>query len=127
MSTSSAPGSSRPADPFPQIVRDIVRYWEPRRAGYNLMLVGLAIAWVAVTWPHFRPALTLGTLPKLLPLAGLANLCYCAAYVVDIPLQRSAFRRTWRRRRWVLWLAGTVFALVIAYYWIADEIYPFVS
>jgi len=25
-----------------------------------------------------------------------------------------------------LWVAGTVFAIVFANYWIADEIYPFV-
>jgi hypothetical protein len=40
---------------------------------------------------------------------------------------RVAGGPAWRQRRWALWLFGTLFALVIAYYWIADEIYPFVS
>jgi hypothetical protein len=31
------------------------------------------------------------------------------------------------RRRLALWLAGMVFAIVFANYWIADEIYPFVN
>jgi len=44
--------------------------------------------------------------------------------VVDIPMQRSALANVWRNRRWGLWVAGTVFAIVLANYWIADEIYP---
>jgi hypothetical protein len=62
-----------------------------------------------------------------LELAALANLGYCAAYLVDIPVQQSSFGITWRRRRWVLWSLGTLFALLIEYYWIADEIYPSVG
>jgi hypothetical protein len=57
----------------------------------------------------------------------LANVCYCAAYLVDLPLQYSSFRAAWRRRRFALWLAGMLFAALLASYWIADEIYPYVS
>jgi hypothetical protein len=32
----------------------------------------------------------------------------------------------WPRWRWVLWVLGTSAAVAFAYYWIADEIYPFV-
>lgn len=118
---SDSPGSFRDSLP------DAIQFWEPRRIGYNLALVGLAIAWVLLTWPHFRPAFTLQSLLKLLILATLANLCYCAAYLVDILVQHSAFRGTWQQRLWGLWLAGTVFAVLLASYWIADEIYPFVN
>jgi len=59
-------------------------------------------------------------------LALLANVCYCAAYLVDIPMQGSPLSITWRRRRWGLWVIGTLFAIVVENYWIADEIYPFV-
>ncbi|MHB8503327.1 MAG: hypothetical protein ACYDHE_20585, partial [Candidatus Acidiferrales bacterium] len=76
--------------------------------------------------PHFRPALTLTSLLLLAVLALIANACYCAAYLVDIPFQHSSLRSIWKRRRWILWLAGTLFALLLANYWIADEIYPFV-
>jgi hypothetical protein len=31
-----------------------------------------------------------------------------------------------RRQRSVLWVIGTLFAILLANYWIADEIYPFV-
>jgi hypothetical protein len=63
----------------------------------------------------------------LIVLAVLANLCYCAAYLVDIPLQYSSFRGGWRRWRWAVWLGGALFAVLLANYWIADEIYPYVA
>jgi len=110
-----------------EVFRDAVHYWEVRRIWYNLTLLGFTGAWVVATWPHFRPALRVDALVKMLVLAGLANLCYCAAYVVDIPVQQGGSRASWRRHRWALWLAGTVFASVIANYWIADEIYPDVN
>jgi hypothetical protein len=46
---------------------------------------------------------------------------------VDLTLQASSFAPAWRRWRWLLWLAGTLFALLVATYWIGDEIYPSVS
>ena len=59
-------------------------------------------------------------------LAALANVCYCAAYFVDLPLQYSSFRAAWLRWRFALWLAGMLLATALANYWIADEIYPYV-
>lgn len=59
-------------------------------------------------------------------LALLANTYYCAVYLVDIPLQCSAANDLWRRWCWTVWLAGTLLAILLANYWIADEIYPFV-
>jgi len=121
---------SQPAGDGPALralLDDALRYWEPRRILYNLGLAAVVLAWVGLAWPHFRPALTLPALPLLFVLAVLANVCYCAAYLVDLPLQYSSFRAGWRRRRFVLWLAGMLFAAVLASYWIADEIYPYVS
>jgi hypothetical protein len=108
-------------------LREAIRYWEPRRIWYNLALIALAGGWVFVTWPHFQHALTPGHSLELLVLAGLANLGYSAAYLVDLPIQHSSFNMRWRQRRWVLWLLGTLFALLLAFYWIADEIYPSVG
>jgi hypothetical protein len=112
------------ATPFRAILRDALQYWEPRRIGYNLALTVLASAVVLRTWPHFRPAMTPQSIPPLAVLAMLANLCYCAAYLAEALVGDSAFRETWRHRRWILWLAGTLLALLIEYYWIVDEIYP---
>ena len=109
------------------VLRDSIRYWEWRRVPYNVALAIVTTAWVVATWPHFQPAMTLGNALRLLVLAAMANLCYCAAYLVDLPLQDSALRETWRRWRWALWVTGTLFALVFASYWIADEIYPYVT
>ena len=76
---------------------------------------------------HFRNALTFSSFLKITVLGLLANACYCAAYVVDIPLLRSSLTKRWRRFPPVLWLAGMLFATLLATYWIADEIYPFVN
>ena len=90
-----------PASP-PPILKDAVRYWEPRRIAYNLALIAVAAFVVARTWPHFRPAFKLGNIPRVAILAMLANVCYCAAYFVEFLVQDEAARATWRRRRSVL-------------------------
>lgn len=109
-----------------EIFTDAIGYWELRRILYNVILAIVVTFWFIVTWPHFKPALTLQTLVFLFALAMLANVCYCAAYLADVPMQYSLFRTVWRRWRWRLWTVGVIFAVVIANYWIADEIYPYV-
>lgn len=113
-----------PLAPFRALLTDAIRFWELRRIFYNLALSVVVVAWLVLTWPHFRPALTLTSLFLFFILALLANACYCVVYLVDIPLQHSALAAVWRRRRWVLLLAGTLFAILLENYWIADEIYP---
>jgi hypothetical protein len=113
-----------PPGPFRPILSDAIHFWEIRRIFYNLALVTASLAWLIATWPHFRPAFSLTYLPPIAALTLLANVCYCVAYMVDIPMQHSALSAAWKRYRWILWLAGTLFALLIANYWIADEIYP---
>lgn len=118
---------STPAPPnFRTLLGDSLRYWEFRRLLYNLVLLAVVAAWVATTWPHFRPMIQIHSLLLLAILALLANACYCAAYIVDLPMLFSRVAERWRRRRWILWLAGMLLAILMANYWIADEIYPFV-
>lgn len=112
---------------FRQALRDAIQFWESRRILYNLVLSAEVLGWLVLTWPHFRPALRLESLFPLLALAVLANLCYCVAYIVDIPIQYSPWRDLRRRWRLRIWVAGTVFAVLITFYWIADEIYPYVG
>ncbi|HXN99085.1 MAG TPA: hypothetical protein VN881_08430 [Candidatus Acidoferrales bacterium] len=104
---------------------EAVRFWERGRLIYNFVLTGVVVFWVLATWPHFRPAMTLHSLLLFAILGLLANVCYCAAYLVDIPL-RSLSLSSERQRRG-LWAIGTLLAFVLANYWIADEIYPFVN
>lgn len=110
----------------PTILADAIGYWERRRIIYNLLLAAVVVTWIAASWPHLRPAFTWPSLLALVVLALLANLCYCAAYVADLPMQHSSFRQMWRRWRWTVFLVGTLFAILFANYWIADEIYSFV-
>lgn len=116
----SPPGSSWKG------LRDAARFWEPRRLLYNLLLLAVVLLWVTNTWPHFRPAITLQSLGIMTVLALLANLCYCAAYLVEIPIQNATSSVAWNRQRWAVWVVGTLLAILFANYWIADEIYPFV-
>jgi hypothetical protein len=123
-SSQSQSAPNFPISPLRPYLVDAIHFWEIRRLFYNLALIAAAISWLVATWPHFRPALTLHSLFLLSILALMANACYCAAYLVDIPMQISTLSITWKRNRWILWLVGTLFALLIANYWIADEIYP---
>lgn len=108
-------------------LKDAARFWERQRLWYNVVLLAIVVLWVRFTWPHFRPAMNLVALGKMAVLALLANLCYCAGYAMEgfiQPLLRQAY---WRRLRWVVWVAGMLFAILLANYWIADEIYPDVN
>ena len=115
--------SSRPGGNF----RDAYLFWEPRRIWYNAILTIVVLLWVVLTWPHFRPALNLVTLGKMLVLALLANVCYCAAYIAEFLMQGALPVSFWRRIRWTVWFLGMLFALLVENYWIADEIYPDVA
>lgn len=123
-STESHHVSDQTFGSFRSCLVESIRYWELRRLIYNFALFTVCVGWFVVAWPHFRPALAWSSLPPLVVLSLLANVCYCAAYLVDIPLQQLSFSAVWRRRRWVLWLMGTLFAIILASYWINDEIYP---
>jgi hypothetical protein len=103
--------------------KEASRFWERGRIWYNVALTIVVFAWVVWTWPHFRPALTLDALGKMLVLALLANVCYCAAYLADFLVQAGSSASRHRIRQ-VIWVAGMLFALLLENYWIADEIYP---
>lgn len=97
------------------IFDDALRYWEVRRIPYNLILAAVVVAWIAaIQLLHLHQTLAWPLLLPLFVLAALANVLYSVAYCVDVFIQRSSFRDLWRRRRWVLWLAGTVLAVALA-------------
>ena len=105
---------------------EAARFWEPRRLVYNAVLAAFVVGWIVRTWPHFRPAMTMENLGRLMILALLANVCYSAAYMMDILIQQSAVASSRRLQRSALWVVGMVLAVLFENYWIADEIYPFV-
>jgi hypothetical protein len=96
---------------------DAIRYWEPRRILYNLVLAAIVLAYFVIGLPGSKHTVTLDFIFLLFLLAVLANVCYCAAYVVDIFAQTSGFRDVWQRYRLILFLVGTAFAGIITRFW----------
>jgi hypothetical protein len=100
---------------------DARRFWEPRRTIYNLILTAVVVL-SFLKWPHFRPGMTLQSLKPFLLLWTIANVCYSIAYLPDILLQSSLFCEFRQRRRWILWLVGTLFAVLLVCYWIYSHV-----
>lgn len=104
--------------------RAAAQWWEPRRILYNIVLAAVFVALTVRTWPRLQPELNSSAILPLIVLALLANLCYSAAYVVDLAIffaPAPTHRNSWR---WVLWSAGTSFAMFFETYWFLDEILP---
>ena len=86
-----------------ETVTDALRFWELRRIPYNLALIAIVVATVGV---EKVPALPLNYWGTLGVLAVVANVLYCAAYPVDLFVQMSAWRASWRQWRIALWFVG---------------------
>jgi hypothetical protein len=104
-----------------------LRYWEPRRVPYNLVLLGVFVGALWRRWPALLSALDAGHLLELLGLAALANLCYSAAYLAELVAQGPGVEARWPRWRGALWVLGTALAAVVTLYWTLDEILPDLS
>jgi hypothetical protein len=97
-----------------ELATNAIRYWERMRIAYDLVLLVVVVAVFAFHFDALRQWWSLDMLLQLFLFAVLANVAYCAAYPVDLWVQCSAFRKTWRRVRWVLFVIGTVFAAIVA-------------
>ena len=104
---------------FREALTDAIRYWEPRRIFYNLVLALVVAVHAILSWlgPGTVPAITSDPLLSLFLLAVLANIAYCAAYVPDIPAQLSGFRPQWLRLRFAVFLVGIAFAAILAHFY----------
>lgn len=92
---------------------EAIRYWEPRRVIYNLILVAMVAAYFVAGYPASKQNLTTDTILVLFLLAVVANVASCAAYLVDIFAQMSGFRELWRSARWILFAVGLSFAAIL--------------
>ena len=101
---------------FSTYVANGLRYWEPRRVIYNAVLAVVVIVHVMLAWPSAREKLTSDVVLSLFILAVLANVAYCAVYVVDLLVQFSGLDTEWRRGRVVLLIVGTAFAATLAHF-----------
>jgi hypothetical protein len=109
-------GVARPK--FGELASDALRYWEPRRLFYNLVLLAVVCAHYYTAWPASKPFLERDMLFFFFILAVIANILYCAAYAVDLFVQYSGQRTAWARWRWTVLLLGTAFAAAIAHFFI---------
>jgi len=41
-----------PSGPFRRLLTDAMRFWEPRRLVYNLILAVVVMVWLVASWPH---------------------------------------------------------------------------
>ena len=98
------------------LVADALRYWEPRRVIYNVVLAAVVLGHVIAGWPASRAMLSMNLLLGLFFLAVLANVCYCAVYIVDLFVQFSGLRESWAKGRVAVLAIGTAFAAVIAHF-----------
>jgi hypothetical protein len=92
---------------------DAIRFWEPRRLIYNLVLSAVVILYFIIDYPASKAVLSLDFVLGLFLLAVIANIAYCAAYLPDVFVQASGFRELWQRARWLLFAIGTTFAAII--------------
>jgi hypothetical protein len=108
---------------FNEISTDAIRYWESRRIIFNIVLAVLYFSTVALglsrSYGHgsVESILNFRSLTGICVLAFLANICYCIAYPVDLFVQSSDFRDTWRRTRWIFFAVGLVIASLLTIAW----------
>jgi hypothetical protein len=96
-----------------ECVTAAIRYWEPRRVLYNAILAAVVLIYFGIAWPESKHALTTDSILVLFLRAVLANVAYCAAYLVDVFAQMSDFREVWLSVRWIVFTAGVAFAAVL--------------
>lgn len=101
------------AQAFRESVTAAIRYWEPRRLIYNLVLAGIVLTYFGIGYPTSRATISLDFILLLFLLAVLANVAYCAAYPVDIFVSASGFREQWQKYRWIIFVVGLLFAGII--------------
>src|SRR5438128_182710 len=94
-------------------ITEAIRYWEPRRLIYNAVLAVIVLIYFWLGLPESKQNLNVNFALWMFMLAVMANVVYCAAYLVDVFAQISGLRDLWLRFRWVLFMIGVTFAAVI--------------
>ena len=105
-------------------VTSAIRFWEPRRLVYNLVLAAVVITYFIAGYPASKSVLNLDFALGLFLMAVVANVAYCAAYLADVFVQMSGFRDVWERFRWILFVIGTAFAAVITRFFAMGMFHP---
>jgi hypothetical protein len=96
---------------FRESLTNAIRYWEPRRVAYNVILAAIVLTYFGLNYPASKEGLlSVNGALFIFVLAVLANVAYCSAYVADILAQSSGFRPVWVKYRWILLIIGIFFA-----------------
>jgi hypothetical protein len=94
-------------------ITNAIGYWEPRRLVYNAVLAIIVLVYFGIGYPTSKALLSVNFGLSLFLLAVLANVAYCAAYVVDVFAQASSYRERWWKYRWIVFVVGMLFAGII--------------
>ena len=92
---------------------DAIHYGEPRRLAYNLVLAIVVLMYFWFGYPASKSTLSVNLALLVFLMAVLANVAYCAVYIVDVFAQASGYRELWRKYRWALFAIGTIFAAIL--------------
>jgi hypothetical protein len=103
--------------PWRDYLGNALRYWEPRRILYNLLLAAIVIVHFVSGLPSAKTVLQFNFVLLVFVLAVIANVAYCAAYLPDVFAQISSLRDVWLRYRWALFVVGLAFAAVLTHFW----------
>jgi hypothetical protein len=101
------------AQTFRESLAGAIRYWESRRLIYNAVLAAIVLTYFALNYPSTKSLVSIDSVLFLFLLVVLANVAYCAAYVVDIFVSASSYREQWKNRRWIVFVIGLLFAGII--------------
>ena len=101
------------AQTFRESLTAAIRYWEPRRLVYNLVLAAIVITYFGLGYPASKSTVSLDFVLLLFLLAVLANIAYCAAYLIDLFASSSGYREQWRNLRWLIFTIGLLCAAII--------------
>jgi hypothetical protein len=98
---------------FRESLTRAIRYWEPRRLIYNIVLAAIVLVYFGINYPATKSLVSVNSVLGLFILVVLANVAYCAAYLIDIFVSASNYRDQWQSRRWIIFVIGLLFASII--------------
>jgi hypothetical protein len=102
-----------------EALTDAIKYWEPRRIIYNVVLAAIVLTYFVLNYPASKAMLlSVDGVLFVLILAVLADIAYCATYAADIFAQLSGFRFVWLKYRWILLVIGVLFAGTITRFFV---------
>ncbi len=104
-----------------EIITDSIKYWEPRRRVYNIVLGLIVIYYALPVLIRQRELDSLGGFDYLggtlgiFVLAVIANVLYSTAYIADIFIQMSDYGEVWKKFRWILLTVGITIAAIFTW------------